>query len=155
MMKRTLAAFVLLVSSPAFGDEHPRQEHVYRLDFVVSENEAGKAATSSSYTLNLVEHTAGQIKMGTNVALPGGSPGSTMRVDVGLFLRARFSSVGDDLLVESDVEISAAKDAQNIRKLSAKGNAQVIPGKPALLASVEEPMSHKRYQITVAATKLR
>jgi hypothetical protein len=63
--------------------------------------------------------------------------------------------VGEDLLVDDDVEISTIKDAQTFRKLAAKGNALVQPGKPALVASVEDPVSHKQVQVTVTATKLR
>jgi hypothetical protein len=153
-MKRILA-LVLLFSGVAFAEERPEQRHVYRLDFVVAENDAGKAATSTTYTLNLEEKHTGEIKMGTNVELPGSAPGTTMRADIGLVLRTSFTSVGEELLVDGEVEISAAKDAHTFHKMSAKGSALVAQGKPALVASVEDPVSHKRYQMTVTATRLR
>jgi hypothetical protein len=153
-MKKMIALF-LLVSSAAFAGERPEPRHVYRLDFVVAENDAGKAATSTTYTLNLEENHTGEIKMGTNVVLPAQAHGATMRADIGLLLRTSFTSVGEDLLVDDEVEITAAKDAQTFHKMSAKGTALVAPGKPALVASVEDPISHKHYQMTVTATKLR
>jgi hypothetical protein len=69
-------------------------------------------------------------------------------------LRASFTAVGEDLLVDDEVEITTAKDAQTFRKMSAKGNAHVAQGKPALVAS-EDPISHKHYKVTATATKLR
>ena len=153
-MKSLLALF-LLVPSAAFAEERPDQHHVYRLDFVVAENDAGKAATSTACSLNLEEKHTGEIKLGTNVALSTPSRGTTLRADIGLLLRASFTSVGEDLLVDDEVEITAAKDAQTFRKMSAKGNALVAEGKPALVASVEDPISHRHYQVTVTATKLR
>lgn len=153
-MKRMIALLVF-VSSAAFAEERPDQHHVYRLDFIIAENDAGKAATSTTYTLNLEERHTGEIKMGTNVVLAGSASGGKMRLDTGLMLRASFVLVGEDLLVDDDVEITAAKDAQTFRKMSAKGNALIAAGKPALVASVEDPIGHKHYQVTVTATKLR
>lgn len=152
---KKIIGLVLLVSSVAFAQARPEDAHVYRLDFTVAENNGGKTTSSSSYTLNLEEHRTGEIKVGTNVALAGPAPGATMRADVGLVLRASFTSVGDELLVEDDVEISAAEGAQTFRKMSSKGNALIAPGKPALVASVEDPVDRKRYQVTVRATRLR
>lgn len=143
---KSLLALVLIAGSAVAAEER----HVYRLDFVVAESDGGKSS-STTYTLNLGEHSTGEIKMGSNIAL--GAKG--MRADIGLMLRASYTLVGEDLFVDDDVEISAAKDAQTFRKMSAKGNALILPGKPALVASVEDPVSHKQYQVTVTATKLR
>jgi hypothetical protein len=152
---KILTALFFLVSSTAFAEERPDPRRVYRLDFVVGESDGGKAATSTTYTLNLEEKHTGEIKMGTNVLLPTQSKGAGQRADIGLTLRASYNSVGEDLLVDDEVEITAAKDAQTFRKMSAKGNTLIAQGKPALVASVEDPITHKRYQVTVTATKLR
>lgn len=149
---KILFALSLLAAQSALAEE-PR--HVYRLDFTVAENEPGKAASSTAYALNLGEHSTGEIKMATNIALAGPARGSTMRADVGLVLRASFAVSGDDLLVDDEVEISSPKDAQTFRKMSAKGNALVVPGQPAMVASVEDPVGHRHYQVTLTATKLR
>jgi len=152
---KKMIGLVLLVSSVAFAQQRDDQTHVYRLDFTVAESDGGKAPTSTSYTLNLEERHSGEIKVGTNVALSGPAPGATMRADVGLRLRASFTTVGDDLLVDDEVEISATQGSQTFRKMAATGNALIAPGKPALVASVEDPIGHKRYQVTVRATRLR
>jgi hypothetical protein len=153
MTMKNMIALLLLVSGSAFAEERTDPHRVYRLDFVVTEDDAGKSATSASYTLNLRERSTGEIKMGANVALAGSSTGQ--RADIGLLLRASYTSVGDDLLVDDEVELTAAKDAQSFRKVSAKGNALIAQGKPALVASVEDPITHKHYQVTATATKLR
>jgi hypothetical protein len=44
--------------------------HVWRVDFTVAANDPGKPVTSSAYTLNVEEHQSGEVRMGTNVALP-------------------------------------------------------------------------------------
>ena len=40
-------------------------------------------------------------------------------------------------------------------KVSMRGSSVVSPGKPALLASAEDPTTHRRFEVTVTATKLR
>jgi len=147
MMMALLLAGGAALASEAGGE--PR--HVYRLDFVIGESDDGKAPSTTTCTLNLEEKHGGEIKLGSNISLPK----TNTRADIGLMLHASFTTMGEDLLVDSDVEITAAKDPQTFRKLSAKGNALVTPGKPALVASVEDPISHKRYQVTLTASKLR
>ena len=149
-MKMKMASLLAsLLAGTALADE---TRHVYRLDFVINESDEGKTPTATTCTLNLEEKRGGEIKLGNNISLPGKG---NLRADVGLMLHASVTSAGDDLLVDDDVEITAAKDAQSFRKMSAKGNALVTPGKPALVASVEDPISHKRYQVMLTASKLR
>jgi hypothetical protein len=142
---KSLLTLLLVAGTAAAAEER----HVYRLDFAIVESDAVK----TTYTLNLGEHSVGEIKMGSNVALAG--KGGTMRTDIGLTLRASYTLVGEDLLVDDDVEITSVKDAQTFRKMSVKGNALIQPSKPALVASLEDPVSHKQIQVTVTATKLR
>jgi hypothetical protein len=146
---------LLASTAAATAAEEKDQRHVYRLEFVIAENDAGKVTTLSTNTLNLEERQTSEIRVGSNVPLPGPTPGGTMRTDTGLKLSASFMSIGEDILVDQDVEISVAKDAHTFHKMSARSKALVAPGKPALVASVEDAVSHRHYQVTVSATRLR
>jgi hypothetical protein len=134
--------------------------HVYRLDFAVSANDAATSPAGPSggtFTMNLEENRRGQITTGSNVAL---TPSGGARVDVGMKVKALFYMVGDDILLESDAELSSAESGapgqpSTIRKISATGEALVSPGKPTLIASAEDPQGHSHYQLMVTATKLR
>lgn len=128
----------------------PSAHHVYRLDFVVTSGDPGKASAPSKYTVNVEEDRHAEIHVGANVPLGAGN----VRQDVGLRLHCQLSAVGDDLLLHNDTELSTADDLPAIHKITARGDAIVSPGKPALVASLEEPLSHRRYEVTVTATKL-
>jgi hypothetical protein len=129
----------------------PRAHHVYRLDFVVSSGDAGKGA----YTIVVDEdHGGGELRVGANVSLSGPTQ-PMVRQDVGLLLRYNVMTIGDDLLLHGITELSAFDEPSRISKLTANGDAFVAPGKPALVASVEDPEHHHRYQVMVTATKLR
>ncbi len=124
--------------------------HVYRFDFVVTTADVGKAAVSNSYTINLEERQSGEVRMGTNIAL---SP-SNARMDVGLKLWCSYRFEGNDIVLRESTEMSSAEDPSTIHKVSSMSEAWVIPGTPTLVASMDEPVSHKRYQVMVTATKL-
>lgn len=123
---------------------------LYRLDFVIATTEPGKPASTSAHTMNLEESSHGEIRVGTNVPLS-----TQARMNVGLLVRCGFVPVGDDLLLDTDVELTSADDMPAIRKLTMRGNALVAAGRSSLVASAEDPGSHKRVEVTVTATKLR
>jgi len=138
---------------------------VYRFDFVVTAVDGSNAPASTSFTLNLQERDKGEMVVGKNVPLsappppppsgsgtPAHSTGSA-RQDVGLKVAAGFWMVGDDLMLDVAIEMSAFEPPSTIRKVVAKGNALATPGKPSLVTTLED--DHKRYQLTVTPTKLR
>ncbi len=154
-MKNAIALVLLVGGAAAAQERAADPRHVYRLEFVIAESENGKTASSATCTINLREQRTGEIRRGTNVSLPGPTAGATFRADIGLLLRASYATVGDDLLLEDEVEITVPGAAQSFRKMATKGDALVAPGKPALVASIEDPVAHTRYQVTVTATRLR
>jgi hypothetical protein len=164
-MLTKLAALVALLCSVGCVAAHPpppvqaqarapRDRHVYRVDFVVAANDPGKAPQTSAYTLNLEEYDDGEVHMGTNIALS-----SQARMDVGLKIKASLSPSGNDLVLHDSVEMSGVEETTapqtSIHKVSTHGEAVLRAGQPALVASLEDPLSHRRYQVTAAATLLR
>jgi hypothetical protein len=170
MPVRSLVAFALVLSAAPLGcatmpapaaaplaaapAKPPEAHHVYQLDFALS--------SGGAFTLALEEGRNGEIMVGANVPLQTSTAGASPRQDVGLKLRCSFMPAGDDLLLHTNLEMSSADDAPQapatavaIRKLVTEGEALVSPGKLALVSSVDDPMGHKHYQLTVTATKLR
>jgi hypothetical protein len=130
----------------------PEDRHVYRVDFVVVANEPGKPAQQSAFTLNLEDYDNGELHLGSNVQL---TPQS--RQDVGLKIKASVRSFanGEDLLLRDAVELSGVDEPQTIHKITTSGDAVLHAGQQTLVASLEDPLSHKRYQVSAQATRLR
>ena len=162
-----LAAIVVLCG-PLLGyavGARPREggaaksHHIYRLDYLVSVTEAGKAASTSRYTMNVGENEHGELHAGANVPLSSSSSASP-RQDVGLKLRCQVARAGEELVLHQTTEISGTDDRGDqgpraIRKITMNDDAVATLGTPAVIASVEEPATHARYEVTVTATKLR
>ncbi len=153
---------VTTAAAPHTAHDRP----VYRFDFGLSTSDGtGAAPTTSSFTLSMMEGDKGEVHVGKNVALsspsvatsPGsGAPMSTgggPRQDVGLKVAAQFRAVGDEPLVDVSLEMSSFDPPSTIRKVVAKSDVLAVAGKPVLVTSLEE--DHKRYQLTVTATRVR
>jgi hypothetical protein len=169
---RGLAA-TLVLSGPLLGyaagarpaSGGARSHHVYRLDYVVTVTEPGKAPLVSTQTMNVEENGSGDLRAGANIPLVAapGSPGfSSPRQDVGLSLHTQVTRAGDDLVLHHSTEISAPADADGamgggraIRKIVANGDAVASMGTPTTVSSVEEQVTHARYTVSVTATRLR
>ena len=137
----------------------PQSHHVYRLDYLVSVTEVGKAASTSRYTMSVGENEHGELRAGANVPLSSSSSTSP-RQDVGLLLRCQVARAGEDLIMHQITEISGTDDRgeqgpRTIRKVTMNDDAVATLGTPTVIASVEEPATRARYEVTVTATKLR
>lgn len=151
------------------------RSHVWRLDFVLTPKDPKDASLApTSFTVNIQDHSSGEIMVGKNVPLQAGPPvpaaaaGSgpaapmlhmSPRQDVGLKVKAHlqpFQNGGDDLLLDVELELSAVEGGNpvaTIRKITARGAAVVAGGKSALIVSLDEDKRH--YELTVTPTKLR
>jgi hypothetical protein len=139
----------------------PENRHVYRVDFVVAANDPGKAPTTSAYTLNLEEWDNGEVHLGANVPLGANTSTSPApRQDVGLKIKASLHAIGDDVVMRDAVEMSNTDDTTpqtpaTIHKIATQGDAVIHAGQRALVASLEDPLTHKRYEVSATATRLR
>jgi hypothetical protein len=158
MVKVLAAACVSFVATACAA--HPRspstpmkarEAHAYRIDFVVTAKDAGKPSSQSAYAMNVLEGADGEFHIGTNAVLP-----SQARVDLGLKIKASVRASQDDMLLSSIMEESAlGDDGGTIHKITARSASVVKPGQPILVASVEDPTSHRRHELTATVMVLR
>jgi hypothetical protein len=164
-------AATLVLSGPLLGYAAGRRSplgaphkahHVYRLDYAVSVAEPGKPVQISTYTMSVEDGSSGNVHAGASIPLVSSSspsPSVAPRQDVGLALRCHLTRLGDHLLMQTTTEISGPDDGvepgpRAIRKITANDDVIAPLGKPTVVASVQEPVSHSRYEVTVTATKL-
>lgn len=160
-------------ANPATSDrEKPIQP--YRLDFSLNELDAGKKTNSRHYSMDLTAGSANEIKIGTRVpietgvARAGGGANAVntqwQYVDVGTNIWAHLRESKDNsdnsqLEVRSDVS-DIDKGAGNnfapiIRQMKFNGTTLLVTGRPIVIATMDDPNSHRQFQLEVTATKLR
>jgi hypothetical protein len=161
-------AATLVLSGPLLGYEAgthagapPKARHVYRLDYTLAITEPGKAAAMSAFVVNVEEGAHGDTSAGANIPLVTAGSQAGPRQDVGTRIHSDVTRAGNDLILHDSLEISrpgeplGALGATPIHKMTANGDVVLALGKPALVAGIEEPVSHVRYELTATATKLR
>jgi hypothetical protein len=136
---------------PQHGDAHA---HMYRFDFVLT-----GADVNASFSLNLEEGRPGEVSMGKNIPLISTltpAPGVVApRQDVGMKVRAEFTSVGDDVVLHVNLELSGSDSGQltTFRKITASSDLLAPTGKSTLVSSVDEDKKH--LQLTVTPSRMR
>jgi hypothetical protein len=135
----------------------------YKLDFSVGELEDGKRINTRLYSMNLNSNDRNEIKIGTRVPVEE-SQGQFTYIDVGTNIEARLSDLKGPLELSVRAEISnfAMPDQASgheahpiIRQLRISASTLVVPGRPMIIGSVDDPNSKRQFQLEVTATRLK
>jgi hypothetical protein len=166
-------AFCLpLIPNPASAQQEKGKEAAtteqkpvaaYRIEITVREIEDGKRLNSRNYMMVVEDGSWGRIRVGSRVPIVGGEKGLTYN-DVGMNIdcrpRGREDSVALDFSLESSGVVAqeqprAADTNPVIRQQRSNLTSVVTPGKPTLIATMDDVVTNRRYEIEVTATKVK
>jgi hypothetical protein len=180
IITRTLLALMLASATLAIGQPGPaaqpqagtetkpkspeaRAISAYKLEYNIYETEGGKRVNTRSYTLVLTDNDRrGMIRTGSRVPITmnfaSGSDSRSATVqyqDVGLTIEAKL----DHLILTTNIDMSSIAPEQSgqggnpiIRSSKADATATVMLRKPMLLASIDDSLSKRSYQVEVTVT---
>ena len=156
------------------AQEQPKKEisfyePAYKLAFVTYELEDGKRINQRDYTMVvMVQGQRGILKVGTRVPITTGTAGGDKQftyLDVGLEIRCQLREWEPGKIQAAlDINVSSfalPEQGQNhdglnqpiIRNTSLTVQPVLTPGKPTMIASIDDVNSKKRMQMEVTATK--
>ena len=146
------------------GVEKPM--HPYRAEFLITELEDGRKINARHYSMLLNTGGWNQIKIGTKVPVSTGSSfqgqSQFQYLDVGTSIDCKLIESGDDLAINVRSEFSNLSGPEEqhspqpaIRQVSLDGNTLVVSGKPVVIGVVDDPSSHRQFQLEATVTKLR
>jgi len=137
---------------------------VYRLEFVVRELEDGKKINSRSYSMSVEDGGMGRVRVGNRIPFNTGKD-QFQYFDVGINIDCRLRDHGSYILLyDTGIEISSiVKDESAtggtpnpiVRQARSSVAAAITPGKPAVIASMDDVSSNRRYEVEVTATKIK
>ncbi len=146
---------------PASRSERPRS--TFRLDYVLSEVEAGKRTNERTFSMTVNEGSHGQLRSGSRVPVGVGDEAVRYQ-DVGLKLGGRVLERDGDLTLETELELSSyavadptgpAKGNPVVRTVTQSLSSRPAPGKPAVLSTLDDPAGRGRLQLEATVTRLR
>ena len=142
----------------------------YRLDFAFNEVTDGKTLNTRHYSMVITAGESNEIKIGTRVPVETGSNNPSIPsavqyqyLDVGTNIWAQLREHSDELTltVRGDVSnVDTSNVAERglgpvIRQIKISGSTLLVPGKPIVVGSMDDPNSRRQFQLEVTATKLR
>jgi hypothetical protein len=166
-------AFCLpLIPNPASAQQEKGKEAVtteqkpvvaYRIEFNVREIEDGKRLNSRNYMMVVEEGSYARIRVGNRIPIIGGEKGLQYN-DVGMNIDCHPRGREDRVSLEISVELSsvaaqeqppAATTNPVFRQQRSNILSVVTLGKPTVVASMDDVVSNRRYEIEVTATKVK
>ena len=135
----------------------------YRIEFNVREIENGKRLNSRNYMMVAEDGSYASFRVGNRVPIVGGEKGVQYN-DVGMNIDCRPRERGDAVLLEIHVESSSVVAQEQpptgstnpvFRQQRSNITPIVTLGKPTVVASMDDVISNRRYEIEVTATKVK
>jgi hypothetical protein len=163
------------------AEGQPRQENIYRLDYALQELENGKRTNSRTYSLMAATpvwpaSSAGfggyqGFHVGSRIPMSTGKD-QIQYFDLGVKINSRLKERENNVLIETSLDMNSAADSAPsgaassalgtgqgpmpvIRSLNLSSVTQAVPGKPALVGSIDDVTGNRRYEIEVTAIKVK
>jgi hypothetical protein len=141
----------------------PKPVAEYRIEFNIREIEDGKRLNSRNYMMVVQEGSFGRIRVGNRVPYQTDEKQFQYQ-DVGMSIDCRPRERESDVALEWSLESSSVVAQEQtagvtsnpvFRQQRTNDTSVVTPGKPALVASMDDVVTNRRYEIEVTATKVK
>jgi hypothetical protein len=164
-------------ASASKAEQAEKPLHAYRLDFSLNEMDGDKRINSRRYTVDLtVPGDREEVKIGTRIpvataAYPSTAPTSGTAstqfqyLDVGTHIWCSLKEHSGALELQAGGEVSSIDSEANhdsngvpdpvIRQIKISGSTVVVPGKPIVIGSTDDPTSNRQFQLEVTVTQVK
>jgi len=171
-----ITAASLMLPALAYSQERPGGTPVYRLEFNIHDgaDAASKAGRRYSQTIELngkgVFRVGSKVPYATGAMQSGASTGAVPvatqynYADIGVNIDSRLREAGERILLLADLDLStiAQRDKSStgtpltptISSLRVSVSAALTPGKPALVASIDDPVTMRKFDVEATITKV-
>jgi len=169
---------LLIPTLPVIGQEKAADSSVYKVEFNIHDGSDAAAKTGRRYTIMIEGNEKGVFRVGQKVPYATGSfqPGvvsasvtplvSTQLnyAEVGVNIDCRVSEFNGNVRVKAILDLSTVVQHDKsigqvppmpiIGQLRIEVNALVNPGKPTLVASVDDPVTLRKFDVEATITKV-
>ena len=163
-------AAVLLGPGLAVYAQDTRDISSYKVDFTIRDTGDAGGKTGRKYSLLVNRGVKTVFKVGNRVPVAtGGTSGGTLvntqftYIDVGLNIECTVNEIGPKFDVHADLDISTAvmpdkspnpANAPTISQIKLNLDTTVVAGKPTLVASFDDPVTSRKFDLDVTITKM-
>jgi hypothetical protein len=165
-----MMAAALLGSGLTVHAQDARDNSPYKVDFTIRDTGDAGGKTGRKYSLLVNRNVKSTFKVGNRVPVAtGGTNGGTLvstqftYIDVGMNIECVVAEAGSRFAIHGDLDISTAvmpdknvTTVQNptISQIRLNIDTTVPPGKPTVVASFDDPVTSRKFDIEVTITKM-
>ena len=161
MMWMTAAA--LLCPAFAVHAQDTRETAPYKVDFTIRDTGDAGGKTGRKYSLLVSAAHKTTFKVGNRVPVVTAGNAQFTYVDVGLNIDCIVNEFGSKFLLHGDVDISTAvtpekganlPPAPTLSQIKLNLDTIVVPGKSTVIASFDDPVTSRKFDLDVVITKM-
>jgi hypothetical protein len=164
MMAAALLGPGLVVQAQDNRDASP-----YKVDFTIRDSGDAGGKTGRKYSLLVNRGQKSTFKVGNRVPVVSGGTGGVggnaqfTYIDVGMNIDCIVNEFGSKFAMHADLDISTAvmpdknpnaATAPTISQIRLNMDTTVVPGKPTVVASFDDPVTSRKFDVDVAITKM-
>jgi hypothetical protein len=176
-MMRHTALLLLLPLLPLAAQEKPASStNVYRVEYRIRDGSDAAAKNGRRYTMLIGNRDKGTFKLGERVPVASGSfqPGAGASplvntqftyIDVGVNIDAILAEENGKVTLNSNLDISTLVEHKapqpspilpnpTVAQIKIAEISVLTPGKPTLVASIDDPVTQRKFDVEVTVTKV-
>jgi len=159
-MRRVLLA-VVLMSAPLCA----QQRDVFKVEFTVRDSGDAGGKTGRKYSLLVYGQDKGVFKIGNRVPVPAGGGGMQNTqftyLDVGVNIDVMLQEAMGKIGMRADLDLSTAivneklpGAAPTISQIKMAISTAIPPGKPTIVASFDDPVTARKFDVEALVNKV-
>ena len=148
---KSLLTLVIITAVTLTAQEPRKPRAAYKLELKIRDSDDQRPGASRNYSFVLGEGMKGLLRAGKKVSLADKG-----YIDVGMNIDARVQQENPDdpaLLADLELDISSL-EGSSIHQMKWKGTSRVAPGKPTVIASLQDAILQKRLDLEITVTRL-
>jgi len=166
-MRFSALALTLAMLAPAYV--RAQDISTYKVDFTIRDTGDAGGKTGRKYSLLVNRGEKSTFKVGNRVPVATGSQSAAVTVntqftyiDVGLNIDCRVAETGTKMALHADIDISTAVMPEKtnpvpnptISSIRLNIDTTVVPNKPTVIASFDDPVTGRKFDIDVSIAKI-
>ena len=163
---KTTALLLFATFAVSASAQESRDTPLYRVEFNIHDGSDAAAKAGRRYSLLIEASGRGTFRAGNKVPYVTGAGSGTQApqynyADIGVNIDARLRDISGRIFLNADLDVSTVlpreKDASpnpTIASIRISVSTIMSPGKPALVASIDDPAIKRRFDIEATVTKI-
>jgi hypothetical protein len=164
MTIRTRTILLAAVLAPLAAAQVGRSNTVYKAEFNIRDSGDAGAKTGRRYSMVVAENQKSTFKVGSRVPVATSSSAASTQftyVDVGVNIDCIVGERNGQTGMHADIDLSGAVGAEKnptgnptVSQIKLQFDAIVTPGKPTVVASFDDPVTSRKFEVEATVTKM-